>query len=346
MQHPSDGCPKAMTYGPCGGVTPALTCEVDERPCPFARLAAPVRWSGSEPDRGATTFRSTFVADVRTGQRDLAAGYEELVERDVVCLVGEHLDDDDGLDPLERADRLHELGTRAVITVAGRGRDARCVGELIERIAAVPAVVGVHCVTGDHPSTDAGPTSSGTPRTDGEFGVESFEMVAEARRRTAEHPIAVSVAASPASPPVDLRPRRLAEKQRAGATMAMLNHAGTVDHLIEFADACRASGVDIPLVAPVPVVVDVGAARRLQAFPGVRLPPELPAALESSDDPEAAGIEAAATTAAELFASGRFAAVDLSGGRRDDPAGRLRSFARVIDLTQERLASLNSEVRP
>ena len=128
--------------------------------------------------------------------------------------------------------------------------------------------------------------------------------------------------------------------------MAMVNHAGAVEHLIEFADACRASGVDLPLVAPVPVVVDVDQARRLREFPGLRLPPELLAELESSDDPEATGIDAAATTATQLFASRRFAAVDLSGGRRDDPAGRLRSFAQVVDLTRERLASVTSEVGP
>ena len=44
-----DRCPKNMVYGPCGGVRPDLSCEVDRRPCPFARQTEPVPWTGTIP---------------------------------------------------------------------------------------------------------------------------------------------------------------------------------------------------------------------------------------------------------------------------------------------------------
>src|SRR3954468_17770880 len=46
--HPSDDvrCPKRMTYGPCGGVRADLSCEMDQRPCPFAVQDDVVPWSG------------------------------------------------------------------------------------------------------------------------------------------------------------------------------------------------------------------------------------------------------------------------------------------------------------
>ena len=40
-----DACPKRMTFGPCGGVRPDGSCEVEDAPCVF--LETPVRrWAG------------------------------------------------------------------------------------------------------------------------------------------------------------------------------------------------------------------------------------------------------------------------------------------------------------
>ena len=38
---PAAGCPKRMVHGPCGGVRADLSCELGDRPCPFA-TAPPV----------------------------------------------------------------------------------------------------------------------------------------------------------------------------------------------------------------------------------------------------------------------------------------------------------------
>ena len=40
---PAAGCPKRMVHGPCGGVRADLSCELGDRPCPFA-TAPPVPW--------------------------------------------------------------------------------------------------------------------------------------------------------------------------------------------------------------------------------------------------------------------------------------------------------------
>ena len=41
-------CPKHMHYGPCGGVRDDLSCELGDRPCPFAVGPLP-EWTGGDP---------------------------------------------------------------------------------------------------------------------------------------------------------------------------------------------------------------------------------------------------------------------------------------------------------
>ena len=41
-------CPKHMHYGPCGGVRDDLSCELGDRPCPFAVGPLPA-WTGGDP---------------------------------------------------------------------------------------------------------------------------------------------------------------------------------------------------------------------------------------------------------------------------------------------------------
>src|SRR6185312_14997745 len=44
----TETCPKRMHYGPCGGVRADLSCELGDRPCPFAVAPLP-RWAGAHP---------------------------------------------------------------------------------------------------------------------------------------------------------------------------------------------------------------------------------------------------------------------------------------------------------
>ena len=41
-------CPKRVHYGPCGGVRDDLSCELGDRPCPFAVAPLPP-WTGGDP---------------------------------------------------------------------------------------------------------------------------------------------------------------------------------------------------------------------------------------------------------------------------------------------------------
>ena len=44
-----DGCPKSMTYGPCGGVAADGTCELGDRACVFLGDGGAVAWTGGPP---------------------------------------------------------------------------------------------------------------------------------------------------------------------------------------------------------------------------------------------------------------------------------------------------------
>ena len=81
----------------------------------------------------------------------------------------------------------------------------------------------------------------------------------------------VAVPESPEAPPVDLRPARVAEKQRAGAQLCVLNHVSSPARVAAFIAAARAAGATLPFVAGVAVYTDEPSARVLQRFPGLHL---------------------------------------------------------------------------
>ncbi len=161
----------------------------------------------------------------------------------------------------------------------------------------------VHCVTGDHPAARLGADFTAT------FSMDGTRLAALAR----SHGAFVTVAESPASPPVEWRPDRVLSKQHAGADAVILNHAGSVDDLCRFARRCRDVGVTMPLVAPVPVVTDHRSAHALTQFPGLCLPPGLLEAVLHDRDPHRAGIDAAVDIGRALLASGEFRHLNLSG---------------------------------
>lgn len=305
-------CPKHMVHGPCGGVDPVGGCEVDRRPCPFTnqswvqRLEADAADAIAEPPVHVPGwYRDGFmlVADVRADPDDpgsLGGAAERL--RPVVDygLVGEHLDDPQGTSPRATGAALSAAGLPCLVTVTAR-RDHDAAVEEMGRVVHDGAAA-VHVVTGDHPAARELPVAA-------EFGTESMRMLQAAR--TASIPTTASE--SPASPPHPVRPRRVLQKQRAGAAVCILNHCGEVEDLVEFADEAASVGVTIPLVAPVPVVTDHRSAEALARFPGLRLPDSLIETVLAAEDPRAAGIEAAHAMAIRLRDSDRFAGVDLSG---------------------------------
>lgn len=319
-------CPKQMRHGPCGGVQAEGWCEVPGVVCPFPQGAGPVPWTGPGIT-GAVPRLPLVLVDLRPdpAQPDEARAASDLLARaGTGALIGDHLDDSTPHPPSVVASLLAPL-LPVVSTVACRGRSRV---ELEAEVDAVWAagVRAVHCVTGDHPRSRLHLAQ------DPVFGADSMELTAWAAGRG----VTASVAESPAAPPEAWRPLRVGEKVRAGAGLVILNHAGPVDRLIGFVDACRAFGVTVPFVAPVPVVSDHRSAASLRRFPGLVLPPGLLDAVLGAADPVAAGIEAAIEIGRRLLGSGRFAGVNLSGSAS---GGSLQDRARIMAKVAEELVA-------
>jgi 5,10-methylenetetrahydrofolate reductase len=296
-----------MTFGPCGGVDDRFGCEVDGRPCPFCAFTGPPRWRGAHHAPRPVDL-GRYVTDLRpsTDPGELRAAAGVLASFGATALLGEHLDDPGDEPPHAVAAPVVEAGVRVVATLTGRDRTPEQARSEIGHMADV-GVTAVHCVTGDHPAVRFG------PRRTARFPLDGTRLAALARAGGCR----VSVAESPATPPVDWRPIRLLDKQRAGADVAILNHGGAPAALADFARRASAAGVSLPLVAPVPVVTDQRSARALTQFPGLALPAGLATRVLSAVDGRRAGIDAAIEIGAALLAGGHFATVDLSGSAGD-----------------------------
>ncbi len=293
-----------MVYGPCGGVRDDRRCEIGDRTCPFCLDAAAPVW------RGRSQMPRPFglpdiVIDVRPSIDDpamLRRTAAQLSQRGYGALLGEHLDDPAPDRPHIAAAAVVAQGVAVVATVTPRDRsELECTIEIDALIGA--GVLAIHCVTGDHPAARLGADFTAT------FSMDGTRLAELARRRGAF----VTVAESPASPPVEWRPDRVLSKQHAGADAVILNHAGSVGDLCRFAQRCRDIGVTMPLVAPVPVVTDHRSAHALTQFPGLCLPPGLLEAVLHDRDPHRAGIAAAVDIGRALLASGEFRHLNLSG---------------------------------
>jgi len=232
---------------------------------------------------------------------DFAHSIDVLVEAGVTGLIGDHLDEPIGHDTTDQVRAVADRGLHVIATVACRSRTSH---QAAARVAGLrhAGASAVLCVTGDHPQARFGGTH------EVEFGLDSVSLASIAR----ESPGCIFVAESPASPPTSQRPARLLTKQNAGADAAILNHAGTVDQLNSFAALALAAGVAMPLIAPVPVVTSSSTLTALTQFPGVQLPDQIHAVVDSAD-PTRAGISAAIEVGRRLLTNGLFAHLNLSG---------------------------------
>ncbi|MGB3733871.1 MAG: methylenetetrahydrofolate reductase [Ilumatobacter sp.] len=251
----------------------------------------------------------SFDDDVLTGYR----------EAGVAVLLGEHLDDPVHLDRVESASRVVSSGVVAIATITGRTSGEARRAEIIDGFVTA-GVAAVLCVTGDHPAARFRDTDSIV------FGSEGTVIAHEARRLGA----VVAVAESPAAPPLRRRAHRLVAKQRAGADFAILNHAGSVSDVSEFADRADRAGSRLPLIAAVPVMTDRRSVDALAQFPGLHLPPGMVDAIERATDSEGAGVDLAIRMAEELLERPSVAGVNLSGiATGSGPAERARIMRRV-----------------
>lgn len=290
-----------MTFGPCGGVAPDLSCEVDDRRCSFIDQPSPV-WVGTTQVPRQLGMAPVIV-DLRPdlSQSDFADATDLLVAAGVTGLIGDHLDEPPGRNTADQVRALTARGLSVVATVACRGKTPALAAAKVRDLVRAGATA-VLCVTGDHPA------ARGLDVRGADFELDSLGLVAMARGIAP----GVVVAESPMSPPTDLRPDRLAVKQHAGADIAILNHSGPVAALHEFADRAKAAGVTMSMAAPVPVVTSAATLTALTQFPGVHLPPEIYEAARSAE-PRRAGIAASVAIGRRLLNGGRFDHLNLSG---------------------------------
>jgi 5,10-methylenetetrahydrofolate reductase len=314
---PLAGCPKNMVYGPCAGVGVDLSCEVADSRCVFIGAKLP-RWHAERESEvpvltaGATAMAARMasgnvvIADFPARALDLDSllGCAGTLLGAVDCvLVGDSPQSRVQFPPAYRAHLIQQTGLPVWAGVNCRDRNRVALDGELAALAA-SGVAGVHCVTGDHPlighRADAAPV----------FDLDSSRLAALARRRG--H--LVSVAEAPASPPVELRPFRLAEKVRAGADVCFLNHCGPVAAVVDFLERVEPATGPSHFVACVPVVLDAESAEVLKGFPSLVLPPGYLDRILSASNPSAAGIATAIELAEQLLSVPGVSGVNLSGG--------------------------------
>src|SRR4051812_36765036 len=314
-----------MVFGPCGGVRDDGRCELAEHPCVF--LDAPlVRWP-EPPARPRTP--STLLDRAAQGPVVLAdlsvTPFDPASVRRVVgtlapvsdgLLVGEHANRP-AFPPTMFAAEVIAAAGRVWTTLACRDRNRIVLEQELAGLAAV-GVDGVLCVTGDGrgASVRAGVTQV--------FDLDGVRLSALA----AAMGLPVAVPESPQAPPVGLRPARVAEKQRAGAQLCVLNHGNSPARIAEFVAAARAAGATLPFLAGVAVYTDEPSARVLQRFPGLHLDDDTVERVLASADPRGAGITAAVAEARELLDIPGVVGVNLSGmgsARGEDDGARIKA---------------------
>ena len=315
---PARQCPKHMVMGPCGGVRPDGRCEVVDDPCVFPE---PVAWPDTEDteSRAVPLRRPPLILTDYTAEpfsvRALRSVAATLAPASDAVLVGEHQNRPD-FPPTLLAGLLQDAGARPWITLACRDRNRIVLEQELIGLRHLD-VDAVLCVTGDARGYDVRPDVTQV------FDLDGPRLAALA----AAAGLAAAVPETPAAPPRDRRPFRLLQKQRAGAAVAVLNHAA-VDTVASFMAAALAGGLTIPVIAAVAVYTDELSATVLSALPGLELDAAAVTPVVEAPDPVAAGLAAAVAEAQALLAIPGVVGVNLSGlasGRGYDYAAQVKA---------------------
>jgi 5,10-methylenetetrahydrofolate reductase len=269
-------------------------------PCAFPE---PVLWTApvvdSVPVRAPLILTDFSCTPFDTA--DIAATAEALGDTCDAVLVGEHQNRPD-FPPTLMSRLLLDSGVTPWITLSCRDRN-RIVLEQELRGLALLGVRTVLCVTGDGRAYDVRPDVTQT------FDLDGPRLVALA----AGLGMTAAVPETPTAPPVAGRPLRLVQKQRAGASIAVLNHVSSPQQVADFMAAARAAGLTIPVLGAVAVFTDETSAAVLQGLPGLALDRAVVAGVLGARDPVEAGIAAAVAEARALLAIDGVDGVNVSG---------------------------------
>jgi methylenetetrahydrofolate reductase (NADPH) len=341
-------CPKHMAHGPCAGLHADGGCEVaGAGRCPYLDVpdadwpyrdtaiadppAAPPRSPAAADFLARAAVRPVVVADLvapalsADGIRACAAEVAGFAD---ACLIGDHPGARVQFPPSYRARLLAGEGVFVWAGVNCRDRNrVALAGELAA--CADAGAVGVHCVTGDHPSGGHRPDAAAV------FDLDSIGLVALARSVAGTAGASggsglCSVAHAPAAPPADKRLARLLAKVSAGADAVFVDHCGGVRRVAAAVSELRAAGFGGLVLCCVPVVTSAGAAAVIASFAADRLSPGYLDAIMSAPDPAAAGLTAAVSLAQAILAVPGVDGVNLSGGAMPgQEAATMRAMAEV-----------------
>ena len=291
-----------MVMGPCGGVRGDGSCEVIPEPCAFS---VPTKWADPLPPVPRVPLRRTplILADFSSEAYSvpmLRSVTATLARSCNAVLVGEHQNRPD-FPPTLHASLLMAAGARPWITLACRDRNRIILEQELSGLRHL-GVEAVLCVTGDARAYDVRPDVTQV------FDLDGTRLAALA----AATGLSAAVPETPAAPPRHLRGFRLAQKQRAGAAVAVLNHAA-VSTVTAFMTSAAQAGVTIPVIASVAAYTDAPSAAVLSGLPGLELDPDVVRGVVEDRDPVAAGLTAAVREARALLDVPGVAGVNISG---------------------------------